>query len=294
MPNPFLEELLPTDILYGSRYTDSYVVEIARTAGGQEHRRLVHPFPERRFVVSYVKDKGGIYDNIQALYHRAYGTFAGFRARAIDDHTTSGLADSPTAFDQLLDVVTAGTVYQLVKDYGTGGTPIAIGLPKRTIFKPVSGSVVVGIRNTITGDSAITAFSVDTTTGQVTLSANKTRSITAITQATSAVLTVGSHTFIVGDSVHVSGVSGMTEINGRRAAVTAFDATKITVAINSSAFSAYTSGGTANTIIQSGETLRGGCRFDIPCRFGGALDITPVSRDFRETGEIEIVELITP
>jgi uncharacterized protein (TIGR02217 family) len=294
MPNPFLEERLPIGVRYGARYTDAYAVEITRTAGGQEHRRLVHEFPERRFVVSYVRGNSETWTTIQALYHRAYGMFAGFRVQAIDDYSTNGQTSAPAAFDQLLDVVTAGTVYQLVKAYGSGGTPLSIGLPSRTIFKPVSGSVVAGIRNTITGDSEITAFSVDTTTGQVTLSANKTRSITAITQATSAVLTVGSHTFVVGDSVHVSGVSGMTQINGRRAAVTGFDATTITVAINSTGFSAYTSGGTANTIIQSGETIHGGCLFDLPCRFGSALDVTPVSKEYRETGEIEIVELITP
>ena len=69
--------------------------------------------------------------------------------------------------------------------------------------------------------------------------------ITAITQAASAVVTIGAHTVLVGEQVTFSGVGGMVEINGLTAAVTATAATTITVAINSSGFTAYTSGGTA-------------------------------------------------
>lgn len=76
-------------------------------------------------------------------------------------------------------------------------------------------------------------------------SAGKSAAITAITQATSAVVTVGaSHTFVVGEAVGFSGVAGMVEINGLTALITAIGATTITVNIDSSAFTAYTSGGT--------------------------------------------------
>jgi Ubiquitin-activating enzyme E1 FCCH domain len=74
--------------------------------------------------------------------------------------------------------------------------------------------------------------------------AGKSAAITAITQAASAVVTVGaSHTFVVGEAVEFSGVAGMVEINGLTALVTAIGATTITVNIDSSAFTAYTSGG---------------------------------------------------
>lgn len=74
--------------------------------------------------------------------------------------------------------------------------------------------------------------------------AGKSAAITAITQAASAVVTVGvSHTFVIGDAVEFSGVLGMVEINGLTALVTAIGATTITVNINSTAFTAYTSGG---------------------------------------------------
>lgn len=295
MSNPFLEERLPVGIRMGASYADQYAVEITQTAGGSESRRLVHPYPIRYWDISFVMATPALREAVLGMYHRAYGMFGGFRVKAMDDYTTGALNAAPTAFDQSLEVITAGSVYQLQKAYGAGGAPLSIGLPVRTIFKPVTGTTKVGIRNLLTGDSAITAWSVDTTTGRVTLSANKTKAVTAITQAASAVLTVGaSHGFAVGDSVHVSGVVGMTQINGRRGAVTATAATTITVAINSSGFTAYTSGGTVNTRPQTGETVHGGCEFDIPCRFNSRIDVNHVSVDVRDTGSIEIVELINP
>lgn len=289
----FLEERLPICVRLGASWSDDYAVTITQTAGGQEYRALTHPYPVRRFSISYVRDRGELETELLALYHRAHGRYAGFRVKAHDDYTTNAGTRAPTAFDQSLALVSAG-VYQLQKAYGAGGTPLDIGLPVRTIFKPVAGTTKVGIRNSISGDHAVTAWTVDTTTGRVTFAANKAATISGITKGLTTTITFSAHTFLAGDSVHVSGVSGMTEINGRRATVLARDATTITLDINSTAFAAWTSGGTVNTLPQTGETVMGGCEFDIPCRFDSAIDIRPVSKEWRETGEIDIVELVTP
>ena len=288
----FLEERLPVGVRMGASYADDFAVDVTTTAGGREFRRLVHPFPRRRFSVSYVAAQADLWAQVVALYHRAYGRFAGFRVRAIDDYSTNGMTGAPSATDQTLALVSAG-VYQLQKEYGAGGTPLGIGRPIRTLYKPVAGTVLAAIRNSLSGDHVQSGLTISTTAGTVTFPANKTKAITGITQAASAVITVGAaHGFVVGDSVHVSGVSGMTQINGRRAAVTVTDATTITVGISSSAFGAWTSGGTVNTRPQSGEEVRGGCEFDLPCRFDSAIDIGTVTRDWRETSQIDIVELI--
>jgi hypothetical protein len=218
--------------------------------------------------------------------------FAGFRVKALDDYTTNARTAPPTATDQDMAVVTAGSVYQLQVAYGTGGTPLASGEPVRTIFKPVAGTTRVAIgtlEQTIT-----TMWSVSTTTGRVTFAANKTRSVTAITQAASAVVTVGAHTFAIGESVYFSGVVGMTQINGLRGTITGTTGTEITVAINSTAFSAYASAGTVNTNPQTGEVVKGGCEFDIPCRFNSRIDVNAIAAGVRESGEIEIIELLNP
>jgi len=86
----------------------------------------------------------------------------------------------------------------------------------------------------------------------------------------------------------------MTQINGQRATITATTANSITVGINSTGYSTYTSGGTANTQPQATETVTGGCRFDIPCRFDSALESISLGGELRDTGSIDLVELIAP
>jgi hypothetical protein len=81
--------------------------------------------------------------------------------------------------------------------------------------------------------------------------------ITAITQAASAVATIStvsaSNPFSVGQDAAFSGVAGMTQINSLHGIVSAIGGTPgawtITVPINSSSFSAYTSGGELTTTV---------------------------------------------
>lgn len=67
--------------------------------------------------------------------------------------------------------------------------------------------------------------------------------ISGITAAASAVVTVASHSLAVGDSVIIFGVLGMTQINLLQAFVTATTSTTITLDVDSTSFSAYSSGG---------------------------------------------------
>lgn len=68
--------------------------------------------------------------------------------------------------------------------------------------------------------------------------------VTGITKATQAVVTAAGHTLSVGDAVLINGVIGMIEINNIIGIVYATTATTITLNINSTGFTAYSSGGT--------------------------------------------------
>ena len=82
------------------------------------------------------------------------------------------------------------------------------------------------------------------------------KTITAITKANPAVVTSNSHGYLDGDFVVISSVSGMTQVNGKTFKVA--DKTTNTFElqdvdgndINSSGYSTYSSGGTANRIYQ--------------------------------------------
>lgn len=286
----FLEERISSLVRMGASYTDDYAVEIVETSGGSEYRALVNPFPRRKFDVSYLLDNDQTYAELQAIYHRAHGKFAGFRIRCFDEFSSNGRNGTPTAFDQPMTLVSAG-VYQLTKRYGTDKAAGATGYASRNIKKPVAGTtrVAIGVTEIRAAD-----WSVATTTGRVTFAADQTYSITGITKAASAVITLGTHALVVGQSVHISGVLGMTQINGLRALITAITGTTITVAINSSAFNTWTSGGAVHTRPQTGEACTAGFEFDFPVRFNTAM---PIGQDYpghRSVDGVELIELLNP
>ncbi len=165
MPS-FLEERLPVDVRLGMSYADDYTVMITTTAGGAEYRKLVQPFPARSFHVNFTTDQADLWARVISLYHRAYGKFAGFRVKCMDDFSTNNLTGAPTPLDEVLANSSTG-IYQLRNFYGTNGTALAgVGYPSRTIFKPVAGTVVAA-KNGVTISSGMT---VNTTTGQITIS----------------------------------------------------------------------------------------------------------------------------
>jgi len=162
----FLEERLPIDVRLGMSYADDYAVLITQTAGGAEYRKLVQPFPMRSFHVNFTTDQVDLWARVLALYHRAYGKYAGFRVKCLDDFSTNNLTGTPTPLDEALANSATG-IYQLRNFYGTNGTALAgVGYPSRNIYKPVSGTVVAA-KNGVTISSGLT---VNTTTGLITIS----------------------------------------------------------------------------------------------------------------------------
>jgi len=156
------------------------------------------------------------------------------------------------------------------------------------IYKPVAGTVSL-----TRGGSAYAAYALDTTTGIITWSPINQKSITAITAASSAVVTVGaSHGFVGGDVVYFTGVLGMTQINGLVGTITSTTSTTITVNINSSAFTAYTSGGTATKYVQPADTITWTGQFDVPVRFDtDIMQMTQESSQIRHWDNLPIIEL---
>lgn len=289
----FIEERIDACIRVGAAAEDSFMLSPSMTVGGARYVWLINGKPYREFDISYLQPQSKLALSVKSLFDRTYGGYAGFRVKSWDDFTTANDGTSAyTATDCTLNLVSAG-VYQLVKEYGRDKPALAsIGRPRRILFKPVAGEVAVSVAGQVLPSAQ---WSVDTTTGIVAMAANKSRAITAITKESSAVLTVGTNTFSIGDSVAISAVLGMTQINGLRALVTSKpSSTTIAVAINSTAFSTYTSGGTAQTQPITGEVVAGGCQFDIPCAFDSNFSVDALDSRNREVSGLRLIELLDP
>ena len=72
-----------------------------------------------------------------------------------------------------------------------------------------------------------------------------TKAITGATQANPGVLTIVGHGYTTGSRMAVAGVVGMTQLNGNTYTLTVVDADHVSIGVNTSAFTAYVSGGTA-------------------------------------------------
>ncbi len=290
----FLEERLSVAVKYGASYGDDYAVEITKTKNGSEYRKLLHPFPVRYFEFAYDIRATDLYAQVANVYHRAYKSFAGFRVRCLDDFSTNGQTAAPTALDQALATISLGATYQLQKVYGAGGTPLSIGRPFRTLFKPVAGTTLVGINGvTIRPED----WSVATTTGIVSFAADVTTgvAITAVSKANPCVITYASAPpFVSGQSVHLSSFSGMTQLNGLRSLVTVAGNNVTLTGINSLGFGVWTSGGTLHTRPQTGEAVTAGSEFDIPARFDSVLTVSQNLIDYRDISSLTLIELLNP
>lgn len=157
-------------------------------------------------------------------------------------------------------VGTGYPTYQLNKKYVTGALS-----ETREINKPTS---LVSIYKNASLRTLTTHYTIDTTTGIVTFVATSSKSITGITKANPGVVTATSHGFTNGQIVYVSGVAGMTQVNGL-----VFTVANVTThtfqlsGVNTSAYDTYTSGGTAALYPQPADALTWAGEFDVPVRF---------------------------
>ena len=116
------------------------------------------------------------------------------------------------------------------------------------------------------------------------------KTITGITQANPAVVTASSHGYSNGDEVLISGVSGMTEVNGKRFLVA--DKTTNTfelqdkdgVDINSTSFTAYASGGVSNKVFELATPYTTAQLFDL--KFAQSADVMYITHPSHEVEKL--------
>lgn len=261
----FLDERITERILYGSGAAGEYQSRKHVVRGGADYRWLVSPYElfDGRMLTLDMDDV--LQRDIVKFHQRALGGFKSFRVKRPYDYSTNDQVGVPTHNDGKCEVGSAG--WHITAWYDLDSIDTA---PRRRVLKPNVGTVVAGIRDDLGNPHQLGAglWSVDNTTGIITFPANTQKVITGITQASSAVIALGaSHGHVADDSLHLSAVVGMTEINGLRCTVLSATPTTVTVDIDSTLFTAYTSGGATNTAPQTNETVTAGCYFDIPCVF---------------------------
>ena len=120
------------------------------------------------------------------------------------------------------------------------------------------------------------------------LESNKT--ITAITKASPGVITSNSHGYSNGDEVYISGIVGMTELNGKtflvaNSTTNTFSLTdKDGVAINTTSYTTYSSGGIANRVYEIATPYTTAELFDI--KFAQSADVMYITHPSHEVEKL--------
>jgi uncharacterized protein (TIGR02217 family) len=238
-----LEILFPEDISYGAVGGPAWNTSIAKRSSGHEQRIKRWSTPLWMYDVSKnirtQSNMDSVYDFFIAV---AEGSYNSFLLKDWADYTV-------LAADGRLGTTAVGTgepTYQMYKRYTYGARTF-----DRAIKKPKASSISVyrgGVLQTET-----THFTFDTTTGIVTfvadstktVNANSTKAITGISQANPGSVTCVGHGFSTGDKIKIVSVGGMTQVNNTYYTITVTGVDTFTIGVNTSGYSAYTSGGSA-------------------------------------------------
>jgi uncharacterized protein (TIGR02217 family) len=264
----FLESVrFPTDIGFNKPGGPGFNTDVAILESGFEQRNQYWDQSRGTWNIGYGVRELDKVTTVLDFFSAVKGRTHGFRYRDWNDYqsvrrTAHFVRNTTSAFDQVISINTTTTdQFQLMKTYYVGFLAT-----RRFIAKPVIGTVSIAIQGVEIPSSGwnlsyvpeTQALEGHETIGRVTLGANVQKTITGLTLgATTIVETSAAHGLSINDSVHFSmTVGGTTQIRGLRGKVTAVgDSTHITVDINSTGFTAFTSGGTINTQRQSVSSI---------------------------------------
>lgn len=265
----------PDNISYGAVGGASFNTDVVVLGSGFEQRNINWDVARARWDVSHgIKLKNEM-SSIIAFHRAMKGRAHGFRFKDWSDYQIT------VANGVLTRVANTADQFQIIKNYSAGSL-----LDARKISKPVSGSVQA-YRN-----GSTIASTVNTATGIVTLGALSTKTITSISQAVNGVVGCVGHGFATGSVMKITGVVGMTQVNNQAFTITSTGLDTFTLGVNTSAYTAYSSGGSAILYAATTDVLAVSCEFDVPVRFDDdRLPVAYIYKEVLQIDQIPIVEL---
>ena len=222
----FYETRFPVDISVESATGPGWMTDVIVMHSGKESRQQKWEEVRSEYDAAYgVKTMAQLH-SLRDFFNEMRGRAHGFRFKDWFDYSVT---DEPLVPD-------GGPTVQLIKTYGSGFNNYV-----KNITKPVSGEVTINLGGSEYGSGS---YTVDTTTGIVTLDPLDTIDILDITQASPAeVTTDGAHGLSNGDQRWLTGIGGMTELNDTEVVITVTGSDTFTIGVNTTAYTAYTSGG---------------------------------------------------
>lgn len=161
----FHDTRFPVDIALGASGGPQWATDIVTLASGKEERNSRWANARRKFNAGYGVKSLANMEQVLAFFQERRGRFHSFRWRDPFDYSSAASDADISPLDCQIGIGDGSeTVMQLTKIYGGNFDPHA-----RPITKPVAGTLRVSVAGSELTQGA--DFSVDTTSGLVTLSA---------------------------------------------------------------------------------------------------------------------------
>ena len=161
-----------------------------------------------------------------------YATTGGGKIRALNGNNSYGRYGALSAGYDASEVAATGYIFGDTIRYTASTLNTSDGFT-------VGDTLTYGSANTDT--APFTAVSIDP---QMKITTQLDATVTGITAANPGVVTATAHGFATGQSISFANVAGMTEVNGNAYTITVIDADSFSI-VDTTTFTAYTSGGTA-------------------------------------------------
>lgn len=277
MAAPSIDDaLLPPEISRGAVGGHQFAVQIVETDNGSEQRILLNEDGRLRLNVTHGSRTPEQGAELTAFWLARRGPTRAFRVKHWRDYT----------LELELQVLDGSPTFQLIKTYGVAPLHYV-----REIYLIDETQILPTLQRNA---APFAGFTYDPLTGIFTLNADSSFSLDDITQsATPTVTTTTNHDFTVGDIVYFAGAGGMTQINGQVAEVLSTPTgDSFTIDLDTSDFSAYTSGGTVAKYPQPDEEIAVTCHFHVPMRFDTErqlmVETDTLIRDWEDVPLVEV------
>lgn len=271
----------PVDISYGAVGGPMFKTLVSANDGGYEQRLARWGFPLHVYDVSQGAKTQDDIDTLKQFFMNKQGMLTGFRFKDWSDYDVV-VAESSMVYS-------FGGIYQLGKTYTTGASSSV-----RTLKKIVDTTYAIYKDAVLqTEGAAAGQYSIDITTGIVDFQPDSSKNIVGITQASPAEVTTSlAHGFSSTETVELSGITGMTELNGQTVTVTSTGANTFTIGVDTTSYTAYSGSGTADQYAQPSVAVTWSGEFDVPVRFGvDQMQVSIVDKDILTWAQIPLVEL---
>lgn len=250
----FLESpRFPDNIAFGATVGPTYLTAVNQVYSGRDARIVAWTQARIKFEVGRRCMKAADTATLDAFFRTVKGRAYGFRIKDWTDYTDGNVG--------VLTAQSTFAVYQLGKLYSNGALS-----ETRLIQKPVAGTVVVTRNGSAYGGS----YSLDTTTGLVTLQPIASQNVTAVTVGTTTQVTLGAAipSLAINGTLYLTGLGGANAgtLNGKQLTITAISGAVYTLNVNTVG-QTITASGSGQMYPQPNDVLAWTGQFDVPARF---------------------------